>query len=344
MAHTFVASAASIFSSRQEVSRKTEFLNPAGLKPRQFASVLTFLCVTAACLAQNQSLPSAPEPAANSNAKQQAVETIPAGTRFALVLTNPISSNTVHPGDDIHAQLTAPIAAGDHVVIPEGTFVQGKLDRLRRDGSRGEIMLQSASVIFPDGYVAHIPGPIHIGTDEFTAWSNPGTGTKVGAILAPAAGAGIGAAIGSAAHTTTSSTLGNTTLTTSSPKGIAIGSGVGLGVGALVSIILLTHSHQFFLDVGSPMEMVLHQPLVLSENQVDDAVRAAQQNPASIPTAAPRPLPTASVNHGTCFLPGSPETPPTFIPGTPSIGGVPGTPGTTIPGTPPTPPTPYPCP
>ena len=335
MAHTSVSSA---FNNRRTL------LALAAINFRQFVAVCTVLYSTAACLAQDQSqLPSAPQPAANK-AHQQAVETIPAGTRFALVLTNPLSSNTVHAGDEIHAQLTAPITVGDHVVIPAGTFVQGKLDRLRRDGSRGEIMLQSASVIFPDGYVANIGGPIRVGTDEFTAVQNPGTGTKVGAILAPALGAGIGAAIGSAAHTTMSSTLGGNTLTTSSPKGIAIGSGVGLGVGALVSIILLTHSHQFFLDVGSPMEMTLHQPLVLASNQLDDAVRAAQQNPPSVPTAAPRPRPTASIEHGTCFLPGSPGTPPTFIPGTAAIGGAPGTPGTMIPGTPPSPPTPYPCP
>ena len=49
-------------------------------------------------------------------------------------------------------------------------------------------------------------------------------------------------------------------------------------------------------------------------------------------------------NNGTCYTPGAPGTPPTVIPGTPSIGDSPGTPNVMIAGTPAIPGTPYPCP
>jgi len=304
----------------------------------------------ATCMAQDNGQaqpPSAPEPQTNqASAAPPVIETVPAGTRFALVLTNPISSNTIHRGDQIQAQTIAPITVGDHVAIPAGIFVQGKLDKLRRDGSRAEMIMQSAALIFPDGYVANIAGPLTINSEEGTAWVNPSGGARAAAIIAPMAGLGLGAAIGSAAHTTQSSTLGGTTLTSSSPKGVGIGSAVGLGVGAAIAIAVLFHSHQFFVEPGAPMQMTLPQPITLTQNQltpnqVTDAVREAQANPLPVPS--PR-LTPAGFDHGTCFLPGTAGTPSTVIPGTPAIGNSPGTPSTIIPGIPATPPTPYPCP
>jgi hypothetical protein len=332
------------------------FLTLAVRNARRSLAPVTLTLVAVTCLAltglaQDQPEPTAaPDARSNSQTRQTtqasqtappATVTIPAGTPFALVLTNPISSKSVHRGDQIHAQTTNPIAIGDQVVIPAGTFVQGTVDKLSRNGSRGEIMLQSAKVIFPDGYVATISGPISVESDEGTAWLNPGNGTKATMFGAPLAGLGLGALIGSAAHTTQSSTLGGTTLTSSTPKGLAIGSMVGLAAGGAVALAVFLHSHQFFVDVGSPMEMTLPQPVTLSQNRVADAVREAQENPVPQPMASPRP--PVYYNHGTCFTPGTPGTPATMIPGAPGPNGVPGPP-TMIPGTPPTPGTPYPCP
>jgi len=335
-------------SNAQSVSAMIAFLTLAGTNARRVLALSTALLFAATCMAQNMGQnndhthpPSAPEPQTNQvPAAPPATETIPSGTRFALVLTNSISSSTMHRGDEVQAQTVAPVALGDHVVIPAGVFVQGKLDKLRRDGSRGVMLMQSASIIFPDGYVARIAEPLTIESDEGTAWLNPSGGAKAGMVIAPLAGLGIGAAIGSAAHTTQSTTLGGTTLTSSTPKGVAIGSLVGLGAGGAVALALVFHSHQFFVEVGSPMEMALPQPLTLTENQVTDAVRVAQENPIPVPL---RPSTLAGAR-GTCFIGGTPGTPSTIIPGTPPIGTSPGTPATVIPGIPATPPTPYPCP
>jgi hypothetical protein len=262
------------------------------------------------------------------------------------VLTNPISSKTVHRGDTIYTQVTAPVPFDNEVAIPAGTFVQGKLDKLSRNGTRAVMLMQSAAVVFPDGYVAQIAETMTIESDEGTVWLNPSGGAKAGAIVAPMAGLGLGALIGNAAHTMQSSSLGGRTITSSSPKGLAIGSAVGLAAGAAVALVLLAHSRQFFVDVGSPMEMTLPQALTLAENQVADAVRQAQAQPPTVVPVAQRPQPPmlTPANTGTCYTPDTPGTPPTVIPGMPPIGNSPGTPDVVIPGTPAIPGTPYPCP
>lgn len=268
--------------------------------------------------------------------------TVPAGTRLALVLAYPVDSKSMHRGDQIDTQITAPVAVGNQVLIPAGTFVQGKLEKLSRKGDRGEFALQSLSLIFPDGYVADVIGPMNIESDEGTAWRYPSGRTTAEAIAAPLAGAGIGAVVGNAAHTTQSAKLGSTTLTSSSPKGVALGSVVGLAAGGAVALVLLTRSHNFYVEAGSPMELTLPEPVTLAANRVADAVRQAQSQP--ITPIAKHPMPQFPTDHGICYTPDTPGTPPTIIPGTPAVGGSPGTPEIVIPGTPPTPGTPYPCP
>ena len=347
---------ANIRSFSSTVSTMIAFLTLAGTNARRILAAVTILVFAVTCMAQDRAnINAQPQPPSPPEAQTMPVpatpnpttETIPAGTRLALVLTNPIFSNTTHRGDEIHAQTTAPVTVGDHVVIPGGIFVQGKVDKLTRKGNHSEMLMQSVAVIFPDDYVASIAGPLTIESEEGTAWLNPSSGVKAGAILAPMAGLGLGALIGSAAHTTQSSTLGGTTLTSSTPKGLAIGSVVGMAAGGVVALVLLTHSHQFFVEVGSPMEMTLPQSLTLAQADVVDANREAQDHPAAVPRPAPRPVPVSfpstPTDHGTCFTPDTPGTPPTVIPGMPGPDGVPGPP-TVIPGTPPTPGTPYPCP
>ena len=323
-------------------SAHVEILAATGAK--QIIAIASILLLSFTCLAQDQTTPSTPPVDSAAEAPPQAeFITIPASTRLALVLTNPVSTTTMHRGDVVYAQTTAPVIVGDRTVIPAGIFVQGKLDKLTRNGSRAEMLMSSASVVFPNGYVVNTVGPLNVESDEGTAWRNPSTAARTGAIIAPIAGGGLGALIGSAVHTTQSASLGGTTITSSTPKGIAIGSMVGLAIGGAVALAILLNSRHFFVDVGSPMEMTLPQPLTLSASRVMDAVRQAEEHPVATPTAAPRPLPYPYYDRGICFTPGSPGTPPTVVPGAPPVGDSPGTPATVIPGTPGTPGTPYPC-
>jgi hypothetical protein len=314
--------------------------SPTLARTKHVVTIITVVLFSFNCFAQDQAQTNA-SAAANSKAQTIAV---PTGTRFALVLTNPVSTKTLHRGDQVYAQTTAPVLVGDRAVIPAGVFVQGKINKITRNGSRAEMEMSSAAVVFPDGYIANIAGPLNVESDEGTAWRDPSSKARAGAIIAPIAGVGLGALIGRTVHTTQSASLGGTTITSATGKGVAIGSGIGLAIGAAVSIAILLNSRRIFVDVGSPMEMTLPQPLVLSENQVAIEVRQAQEHPAAVPMASPRPLVYGPYNRGICYMPGTVGTPPTIIPGTPSVGDNPGTPATVIPGTPGTPRSSYPCP
>jgi hypothetical protein len=332
------------------VSTEIAVLTLTGSRNRLIVAAIPIMVVALTCAAQNV----AQEPVQqNSDNHSQAAPsptgeavTIPAGTRFALVLTNPVASKSIRRGDEIYTQTVAPIVVGDQVVIPPGTFVQGKLDKLSRHGSRAEIRLQSASVVFPNGFVANAVGPTDVQGEEGTAWQVAGGGNVAGAIVAPLAGLGLGTLIGHAAGGK-GTDINGMNFNPGGLKSTAIGGMVGLAAGGVVSFIFLTHNRHFFVDVGSPMQMTLAQPLTLAQGPVSDALRDAQAHPATPMPVAKRPPPPpvpATASTGTCYKPDTPSTPPTVIAGTPAIGNAPGTPDIIIPGTPSIPGTPYPCP
>ena len=345
---------------RRNVSAKVAFLTLAGIEVKRVFTVAVLLLITVVCLAltsRAQDTSSAPSTSTPSTAPGQQTSsppsanpqdtvTVPAGTHFALVLTSGVSSKTVRRGDQIYAQTIAPIAVGNQVVIPPGTFVQGTVDKMTRNGSRAEIQLQSAAVMFPGGFVANATGPIHVESDEGTAWRVAGKGSVAGAIAAPLAGLGVGTLIGHAAGGN-GTTVNGLNFNPGGLKDTAIGGMTGLAAGGLVSFFLLSRGREFFVDVGSPMGMTLTQPLVLAEAEVSSAAQDAEEHPVTPVPVAKRPPPDltpAPTNTGTCYTPDTPGTPPTVIPGMPAVGDVPGTPDTMIPGTPSIPGTPYPCP
>jgi len=322
------------------------------------ATIVVFLIFTLAGLAQ--------DPTQSTDAPQSSRSgaiTVPGGTRLALVLTQPVQTRYIHRGDDIYAQVTDPVNSGNQVVIPPGTFVQGTVDKIQRQGGRGEIRLQSMAITFPDGYVTPIAGPITLQTTDGYALKDPGSKRAASAILLPLAGVGAGALIGHSVGTADSNVTSNfppgcmppqfgcTTISTpvmgSKGKDTAIGASIGGAAGMIASIFMIVSSHHYFMPVGAPVEATLQQSVTLRQDEVAKAVIQSQDHPASIqpvmPLPAPSPLPDTPTDHGTCYTPGTPGTPDTVIPGPPGPDGIPGPP-TIIPGTPPTPGTPYPCP
>ena len=328
----------------------------------------TLFCLASACLAQEQ-----PQSLGNSNSQtdqappsnptqtqpenqtqnQAAIKlapvTIPAGTMISLVLTHSIQSRYVHRGDPIYAQITFPVDSANSVVIPAGTFVQGVVDRLDESHGHAELHLQSMAITFPDGYVAPIAGPVTLEAAEGYALKDPGTHRAAVAVALIGGGAGIGALIGHSAGSSSS------TITASTPPGCTGGppncltssvtgpgrkgfdTGVGITVGAAAGGIaafgLLASSRHFFVDVGTPVDLTLRQPITLQRDEVASAVRQAGQEGVSVQPVFPRPLPPPPPDTGPIF-PTNPGTPPTIIPGPPGPGGAPGPP-IIIPGTPP---------
>ena len=113
-------------------------------------------------------------------------------------------------------------------------------------------------------------------------------------------------------------------------RGAAIGGFIGAAVGTVGLVVALAAVHDVALVPGTPVELVLQQPLVLDRQRATAPGAAAYLIP---PPARARP-------NELCFVPGVPGTPETIIPGspgTPPIGDIPGTPPsppTIIPGSP----------
>ena len=335
-------------------------LSPLRLSTPFAVSLIVILCVLAGMAQEPTQAPNEVNPQVTPSPGQAV--TVPAGTHVALVITHPIQSRYVHRGDDIYAQVTSPVASGNQMVVPPGTFVQGTVDRLEQRNGRAFLHLQSMAITFPDGYVTPVDGPIVMNTNEGYAIKDPGSGRTSSLLLLPAAGAGVGALIGHSAGASTE------TITSSLPPGCvgpppgclsssmtvpgnqgmhtAMGAGIGVAVGVIASMGVMFSTRHFYMDAGSPVEMTLERPLSFKQDEVAKAVQNAAQHEATTQPVMPRPTPppaTISTSNGTCFTPGTPGTPETVIPGTPGSDGIPGPP-TIIPGTPPTPGTPYPCP
>jgi len=317
------------------------FLPSTNHSRKKVAILISAALLGVGCFAQEQPLSNQSNPdSAQTQSEVGAMVTIPAGTRLALVLSQPIQSRYVRRGDDIYAQVQSPVSTGGQVVIPPGTFVQGTVESIGRNGGRGELHLQSMSITFPDGYVTPIAGPITVRTDEGYAIKDPGNNRSVGAFALPAAGAGLGALIGHSVGQPDSSTTSPfpagctgpppfcTTVTTptygTKGRDTVIGAAVGGGIGFLASMTLLFSSHHFYVDAGAPIQMTLQQSVTLRQDEVAKAVQNSAEHPLPPPQVAPRPWyypPGPDISP-----PPSTGNPPMIIPGPPGPDGVPGAP------------------
>src|SRR5215471_3613892 len=172
------------------------------------------LLVVGVAAAQNTA-PAGSGPAANSPTttptKDPAAEaaprilTIPAGSRIPLSLKQAISTKTAKEGDPVYCETTFPFVINDKIVVPPGTYVQGKLMHVQRGGrlkGRAEVMIHFTSLIYPSGYTVmlggaleNVPGTEHTSVkgSEGTVRQDSDAGSKAKTIGTGAAtGAGIG--------------------------------------------------------------------------------------------------------------------------------------------------------
>ncbi len=168
----------------RSASPSASFVTPfTTRKMNQFRIFLGCALMASVCVFGQDSTTSNPDPPPASD--QSGKITVPAGTRLGVVLTQPIQSRTVRRGDDMYAQIASPVTSGDQMVIPPGTFVQGTIENIGRNGSRAELHLQSMAITFPDGYVTPVPGPIVLQTNEGYALKDPGTRRGMSALILP---------------------------------------------------------------------------------------------------------------------------------------------------------------
>lgn len=326
---------------------------------------LACILLSAGCAAQTaastpDNLPSAP-PGVEATTPDDPRVVIPAGTSIPLVLTRYINSNDVRAGDSVFAQVSTPVMVGDQVAIPAGTFVQGKVEKLTRNGTRAEMTMHSAALVMGSS-VIDLGGPVTIESENWTAYNNPQGHKKAAIILAPLLGSGLGMAIGAAMDKSHTVTMGGGTMpgfgpgglpgppvpaptltyTQNNHRGLFIGSAVGSAIGLVTSFTLMGRSHAFYLEQGSPLHVTLSNAVSVTRSQIAEGSHSTA--PITIIRHVPVPIPDGPSDPGTCYTPGTPGTPDVVIPGTPATDTSPGTPSITIPGIPASPPIPHPCP
>ncbi|HEX7287166.1 MAG TPA: hypothetical protein VF532_13350 [Candidatus Angelobacter sp.] len=304
---------------------------------RFMAAFALVLCASLCWPQQPAQPPAAQIPQPPAQAQGPTMLTVPAGTRILLALVRPVSTKSTKPGDPIYLQTTFPVTAGDKLLIPAGTFLEGTFASFKRHKDRVELQMQSAALIFNNGYkVSLAPAPDLAPGQDADIRRQPGHPTAAAASATGASAGGL--AIGGIAAGT---------------EGAVIGGAIGGPVGFVLAVILLNHGSSVQIEAGSPVEIILDHPLLLDERQVAEAVH----QPSGVMAVASPPKTRAPK---TCYSPGSPGTPDTVIPGSPGtpptvipginggpptvIPGTPASPPTVIPGTPGTPGSSYPCP
>ena len=130
--------------------------------------------------------PPLPAAAADPNAA-----VIPAGTKIPLLLKQAISTKNAKEGDAVYAETAFPFVVNDHVLVPAGTYIQGKImhtEHAGRSQKRAEILIHFTSMIYPSGYTVMLPGSVEntpgadsngVKDKEGTIQADKDTGTRV---------------------------------------------------------------------------------------------------------------------------------------------------------------------
>jgi len=227
--------------------------------------ILAMLFLAALALAQSN-----PATQPNTNASVPATNasdlTIPAGTKVPVALKHAVSSKGTHEGDGVYAETTFPVVANGRVLIPAGTFVQGRISHIQRGGrikGRAEVLMHFTTLIYPSGYTVLLPGAVEnapgvdktsVKDEEGTIRSDSQKSEKIGTV---ASTAGTGAVVGGLSN---------------GGKGALIGAGVGGAVGT--AIAMLTRGNDVKLDAGTTLEIVIQREVPLDASRVPATTRA----------------------------------------------------------------------
>jgi len=216
------------------------------------------LLLLAGIAAAQSSLP--PDPPAPSVESGKPTLAIPAGTRIPLSLKQAISTKTAKDGDPVYAATAFPFVVNDRVVIPAGTYVQGKITRAQRGGhvkGRAELLIHFTSMIYPNGYTVMLGGSVENtpGAEKTSMKDKEGTirqDSEAGKKAKEAAGgAATGAVIGAV---------------TGGGKGAGIGAGVG-GVTGL-AIGMLSRGADVRLEPGTSIEMEIQREVTVDASRI----------------------------------------------------------------------------
>jgi hypothetical protein len=192
---------------------------------------------------------------------------IPAGTKIPLLLKQAISTKNAKEGDAVYAETAFPFVMNDRILVPAGTYIQGKImhtEHAGRSKKRAEILIHFTSMIYPSGYTVMLPGSVEntpgadsnsVKDKEGTIQADKDTGKR---IEDAAKGAAVGGTVGSIA-------------------GVAAGGLNGARYGGLAGIAggvawaLLKHGPEVKLEVGTSLEMEIQRAISVDASRIQVA-------------------------------------------------------------------------
>ncbi len=230
--------------------------------------ILLVTCCLAGLAWAQSATSTAPNVSSNPATPAAAAETlmIPSGTKVPVALKHAISTKGTRTGDAVYAETTFPVVANNRVLIPAGTYVQGRISEIQRGGrikGRAQVLMHFTSLIYPSGYTVILPGAVEnapgldktgVKDEEGTLQKDGQTGSKAGTI---ATTAGTGAVVGGLSQ---------------GGKGALIGAGVGGAVGT--AIAMLTRGDDVKMDAGTTIELVVQRDVPLDASRVPNVTRA----------------------------------------------------------------------
>ncbi|MGA8430836.1 MAG: hypothetical protein WB729_13515 [Candidatus Sulfotelmatobacter sp.] len=219
-----------------------------------------------------QTAPVANGPAQSSNKTSSTTATqnvnaavIPAGSRIPLQLKQAISTKNAREGDSVYAETAFPFVLNEHVLVPAGTYIQGKISHVERAGhghGRAEILMHFTSMVYPSGYTVMLPGSVEntpgavdnsVKDSEGTIKQDGETGKKV---EDAAKGGAYGGAVGGIGGGLASGGI----------NGARIGAGAGAAAG--IAWALLKRGSDVRLDVGTSIEMEIQRDVPLDSSRL----------------------------------------------------------------------------
>ena len=199
---------------------------------------------------------------------------IPSGTKVPVVLQHAISTKSAREGDPVYAHTSFPLVANERILIPAGTYVQGRIMEVRRAGhvkGRAEVLMHFTTLIYPNGYTVMLPGSIDSipGTEntkmkgaEGSVQQDSQKGKDAEKIATDAGkGAEGGALIGALASRSAGGTLA--------------GAGAGAALGA--AIALFGRGNDVRLEAGTTVEMVIQRELSVDASRIPTTEQSVQQ-------------------------------------------------------------------
>jgi hypothetical protein len=235
--------------------------------------IVAFLLIASVCAAQTPTTPPAAIPPAETG-----TITVPPGTLVALSLISSIRSKSTRPGDPVRAVVAFPLAIGERVAIPPGTYVEGVVDKVNaraRGSSTASVQIRFTRLLFPNGYSVPL-----VARNTHAMLLAPDPKMQPDWQLADARD---GAPYLGEAFVTPGQTPPQLPpLPSNGPSpGTLAGIGIGATVGILVLGLAIGHHHAgsvdyILFDSGWQFQMALQEPLKLDSSQISAAVAMAR--------------------------------------------------------------------